>query len=104
MLFLTLVHVIVQIPDIAKMSLSNPGNSGGQSVLVNSLGNSTGGVSVNNSGGVDLSASLATSRVLASNNLAAQQVNDYARSLLVTLNPAPPAVRETSQGNIWGSS
>ncbi|EIE20414.1 hypothetical protein COCSUDRAFT_43861 [Coccomyxa subellipsoidea C-169] len=64
---------VALIPDIAKMSVSNPGNSGGQSHLVNSLGNSTGGVSVNNSGGVDLSASLATSRVLASNNLAAQQ-------------------------------
>lgn len=40
--------------------------------LPNSLSNSLG-----NSGGVDLSANLATSRVLASNNLAAQQVRLY---------------------------
>ncbi len=43
---------------MAKMGLS-------QASLPNSLGNS---------GGADLSANLATSRVLASNNLAAQQV------------------------------
>ena len=54
-----------QVPAMAKMGLSTAS-------LPNSLANS-----LANSGGADLSANLATSRVLASNNLAAQQVRHY---------------------------
>lgn len=67
-----LYHVL-QVPNVAKISAPTPGNSGGHFSLANSLGSNA---------GVDMSANLATSRVLASNNLAAQQVRLYAEPVI----------------------